>query len=98
MPKFRDCTKLGITEHKGMVLYYSNQCPHTEKYANIIAGIAQNRGVPFSLIKISTIVQAQTAPSPFTTYSLFDNGLFVTNEILSEKKFNKLLDDKESNR
>ncbi|MGO0807128.1 YoaP domain-containing protein, partial [Clostridioides difficile] len=36
--------------------------------------------------------EAQNAPAPFTTYSLFFNGEFVTNEILSEKKIEKFLD------
>ena len=33
--------------------------------------------------------QAQNAPAPFTTYSLFYNGKFLTNEILSEKSFGR---------
>jgi hypothetical protein len=34
--------------------------------------------------------EAKHAPAPFTTYSLFYNGEFVTNEILSAKKFEKI--------
>ena len=34
---------------------------------------------------------AQNAPSPFTTFSLFRDGEFVTHEILSEKKFDKII-------
>ena len=37
--------------------------------------------------------EAQNSPSPFTTYSIFYKGSFVTNEILSEKKFIKFLDE-----
>ena len=43
-------------------------------------------------IHIETAKQAQDAPSPFTTFSLFHNGELVTHEILSEKKFEKILD------
>lgn len=32
---------------------------------------------------------AQNAPSPFTIFSLFYDGRFVSHEILSEKKFDK---------
>lgn len=78
----------------GIVLYYSNQCPHTEKYAALIAQIAQEKKVDFTLIKIKTKEQAQSSPTPFTTYSLFYNGKFVTNEILSEKKFIKFLGER----
>jgi ribosomal protein S18 acetylase RimI-like enzyme len=95
-PKFKECAKHGKIEEKGLVLYYSNQCPHTEKYAPLIAEIAKARGCNFKLIKYETTEQAQNAPAPFTTYSLFYDGEFVTNEILSEKKFIKFLDEKVS--
>ena len=93
-PRFKECCKKGITDRKGMVLYYSNQCPHTEKYAPLIAEIANERGADFSLIKYQTKEQAQNAPTPFTTYSFFYDGEFVTNEIFPEKKFIKFLDEK----
>ena len=38
--------------------------------------------------------QAQAAPAPFTTYALFYNGEFLTHEILSEKRFEKILEEK----
>ncbi len=81
-----------ITIEKGIVLYYSNQCPFTDKYAPMIRDIAQQRGINVMLHKMETAEQAQSAPAPFTTYSLFCNGDFVTNEILSEKKFEHLLE------
>ena len=37
---------------------------------------------------------AQNAPSPFTTFSLFHDGQLVTHEILSEKKFDRILAEK----
>lgn len=92
-PAFKECCRPGTTEHKGIVLYYSNQCPHTEKYATLIAEIAHTRGVTFTKIKYQTKEQAQSADAPFTTYSLFFDGAFVTNEVLSEKKFTKFLDN-----
>ncbi|MCM1988320.1 N-acetyltransferase [Oceanirhabdus seepicola] len=94
-PQFKDCARKGMINEKGVVLYYSNQCPHTEKYANIIKEVANQRSVNFTLKKITTLKEAQNAPSPFTTYSLFINGKFETNEILSEKKFLKILEAKE---
>ncbi|SEN18617.1 YoaP domain-containing protein, partial [Hydrogenoanaerobacterium saccharovorans] len=33
-------------------------------------------------------------PAPYTSYSLFYNGEFVTHEILNDKKFDKVLADK----
>lgn len=90
-PQFKPCCKEGLTTEKGLVLYYTNQCPHTDKYAPLVAEIAKNQGRVLKLIKIETAEAAQAAPSPFTPYSLFSDGKFVTNEILSEAKFEKFL-------
>jgi ribosomal protein S18 acetylase RimI-like enzyme len=91
IPKFKDSAKEGIIEDKGLVLYYSNQCPHTEKYAPLLQEFAGRFGKTVKLIKYETKEQAQNAPSPFTTYSLFVDGTFVTNEILSESRFKKIM-------
>jgi predicted GNAT family acetyltransferase len=92
LPKFKSCAKEGVTDDTGMVLYYSNQCPHTDKYAPMLDQLARQRGSTVKLIKLETAEQAQNAPSPFTTYSFFYQGKFVTNEILSEKKFHQFLE------
>lgn len=89
-PKFKKCTKLGEIPEKNFVLYYTNQCPHTEKYVHLIKKLADDNNLKLTLKKITTIEEAQNAPAPFTTYSLFKDGKFVTNEILSEKKFLKM--------
>ncbi len=93
-PCFKSCAKNARIAEPGFVLYYSNQCPFTEKYVPLLAEVAKKRGVAFKVIKYQTTTQAQNAPAPFTTYSLFYNGEFVTNEILSDKKFEKLLESK----
>ncbi len=92
-PKFLAHVKAPHIEKQGYVLYYSNQCPWNAKYVPIIEKIAKDRNVRFEAIKIETAKQAQMAPAPFTTYSLFYNGEFVTNEILSDKKFEKIISE-----
>ncbi|MFD3156727.1 GNAT family N-acetyltransferase [Haloimpatiens sp. FM7330] len=91
-PKFKECARKGVINEKGIVLFYTNQCPYTEKYANLIKSAANERNINFTLKKIDTLEEAQNAPTPFTTYSLFINGKFETNEILTEKKFLKILE------
>ena len=54
--------------------------------------LAKERGAKISVRKIETTGQAQSAPTPFTTYSFFYDGEFVTNEILGPAKFEKFLD------
>lgn len=92
VPQFKECAKEGRTEEKGIVIYYTNQCPHTDKYAPLLFEMAKQKGLPAALHKIETMQQAQNAPVPFTTYSLFYDGEFVTNEIYSGKKFEAFLE------
>ena len=92
-PKFKEQVLDPKISEQGFVLYYSYQCPFTAKYAPIIESIAQARNVKFKSILLQTCKQAQNAPAPFTTYSLFYNGKFLTNEILSDKKFEKIINE-----
>ena len=56
--------------------------------------MAKVRNAAFQTVHTGTREDAQNAPSPFTTFALFYDGLPVTHEILSEKKFDKILADK----
>ena len=94
IPTFKECAKKQVIKEKGMVVYYTNQCPFTEKYANALLDIATQYGTSITLYKITSTKQAQSAPTPVTTYSFFDNGKLITNEIFSEKKFEKYLQEK----
>jgi len=94
IPKIKDCAKSGQTDEKGMVLYYTNQCPHTDKYAPLVSEIAGQRNAAVKLIKIETKEQAQNAPTAFPTYSFFYDGRFVTNEILGPAAFEKFMKEK----
>lgn len=94
LPRFREAVKAPHIEQKGFVLYYTHQCPFTAKYVPLVENIAKEHSVPFQAIRLETMAQAQQAPSACTSYSLFYQGAFVTNEILSEKKFEKMLIEK----
>ncbi len=90
-PWFLDCCRRAEIPEQGMTLYYSHQCPHTVKYAPMLKKLAEEAGETVKLIRFENAEQAQASPSPFTTYSFFDRGRFVTNEIFSEAKFKKYL-------
>lgn len=91
-PIFQMSAKKGEIEEQGMVLYYTAQCPFNEKYAPQLKQWANKLGTDVTLIKITSTTQAQQAPTPCPTYSFFHHGKFVTNEIFSEKKFNKYIE------
>ena len=91
LPRFRDTVRGHEDLTEGFVLYYTNQCPFTAKYVPILEEMAKSRNAVFQSIQLKTREDAQNAPSPFTTFSLFYDGQLATHEILSEKKFDKIL-------
>ena len=90
-PGFKECAKHPHTDEAGYVLYYTNQCPFTAKYVPIVEAIAREQGVAFRSVQITDKEMAQNAPTPVTNYALFKDGTYITNEILSDKKFLKML-------
>lgn len=76
----------------GIQLWYlsSNQCPFNAKYVPILEETAGKNGISFKAVKIQSREEAQNAPTPITTYALFFDGAYVTNEQMNEKKFLKL--------
>lgn len=92
VPEFKENAKHPQINTQGYVLYYTHACPYTAKYVPLIESIAKENGVQFESILIDSLNKAQSAPIAWTNYALFYNGEFVTNEILSEKKFIAMLE------
>ena len=90
-PSFKNSVRSRENMPAGFALYYTNQCPFTAKYVPVIENMAKTLGIDFQVMHIRSKEEAQNAPCPFTTFSLFYNGEFITHEILSEKKFEKIL-------
>ena len=90
IPRFKECVKNPQIKEEGYVLYYTHQCPFTAKYVPLLEQTAKEHNILFKSIFIDSKEAAQNMPVAATTYALFCNGKFVTNEILSEKKFLKL--------
>ena len=90
IPRFKDCVKNPQIKEDGYVLYYTHQCPFTAKYVPVLEQAAKEHNISFKSILINSKEEAQNMPVASTTYALFLDGKFVTNEILSEKKFLKM--------
>ena len=91
-PQFKECAKHSQVEEKGYVLYYTNQCPFNAKYVPILEEIAKEKKIPFHAIHLEKKEDAQSAPTPITTYALFLDGNYITNEPWNDKKFLKYLE------
>lgn len=90
IPRFKECVKKPQIKEDGYVLYYTHQCPFTAKYVPVLEQAAKEYNIPFKSILINSKEDAQNMPVASTTYALFLDGKFVTNEILSKKKFLKM--------
>ena len=91
-PRFKACARHPHVEEAGFVLYYTHQCPFNAKYVPIVEATARERGVPFRAVLLDSRKAAQNAPTPVTTYALFRDGQYLTNEQMNDKRFIKLLE------
>ena len=91
LPRFKDCAKHPHIEEKGYVLYYTSQCPFNAKYVPIVEQVAKENAVQFRSVHLQSKEEAQNTPTPITTYALFYDGAYVTNEQMNDKHFLKLL-------
>ena len=92
LPKLKECARNPHIDEKGYVLYYTAQCPFNARYVPMIETIAKEKSIPFKAIHLQSKEQAQNAATPITRYALFLDGNFITNELLNDKKFLKLLE------
>ncbi|MBQ8995038.1 MAG: YoaP domain-containing protein [Oscillospiraceae bacterium] len=93
VPQFKECARHPWVEGDDFVVLYTHQCPFNAKYVPIVEEYAKGKGIPFRSVLISTKEEAQNAPTPVTTYAVFRDGRYVTNEVLNEKKLDTLVEN-----
>ena len=95
-PKFKETAIAGESPDKnGLVVYYSNRCPFSEFHVQTsLTETANKRNLPLRIIKLETMEQAQSAPSPATIFSLFYNGKFITTDlsVCMDTRFDKVME------
>ncbi|GHV50461.1 GNAT family acetyltransferase [Bacteroidia bacterium] len=82
-PSFNESVRSGECPNKeGLTVYFSNRCPFAEfhVYASL-QETAGKKNIPLKIIKLETMEQAQSAPTPATIFSLFHEGKFITTDI-----------------
>jgi len=94
-PHFRDSVKTGeCPEKEGLVAYFSNRCPFSEYHVRqSLQETAKKRGEKLTIIKLETMEEAQSAPTPATIFSLFVNGKFITTNlsVCMDQRFDKIV-------
>lgn len=88
-PCFLESVKHEKGNEDGLILYYSNQCVFSEKYTKSMYDKAMEKGWEVKLIKLDNREDICEHGVISTSFSIFYNGCFVTNEIMSVAKFEK---------
>ncbi len=93
-PSFTENAKKGIYNNKkGFTFIYSNQCPFMEEYVGLLSNICKSKKIPSVIIKLKDSKEAREIGSPFGTLGIYFNGEFKTHELMSEKKFEKFINN-----
>jgi GNAT superfamily N-acetyltransferase len=91
-PRFRDSVRTGTIEDRdGIVILYSHQCPFHEDFVEIMLDKAKEMGLPAKKVKIDTLEAAQNVPYPTGLAGIYLNGEFISYEITTAKRFEKIL-------
>ena len=93
-PRFMEWARRPRIDEKGYVLYYTDQCPFNARYVPELMKTARENGISFTPVHLVSRDQARSAPTPVTTYALFCDGEYVTNEQMNAKKFLKLVTER----
>lgn len=93
VPKFKTYREMLFADEKGFTVYYTAGCPYTAKYVPILEQAAKDVGILFRSVQLTSREAAQSAPAVWTNFALFYDGDYLTNEILSKKKFLTLVEE-----
>lgn len=77
---------------KGFSFVFTSQCPFTPHWSKQLESFSEKHGIPFKSVHITDIETARNFPSSYPLFNVFYDGKFITNEILTEKKFDKLVE------
>lgn len=92
LPRFAESAKKGFPEEiKGIDIFYTAQCPFTVPYIELLKPVIISSDIPVRTHQIKSREEAQSHFCPVTTYSVFINGKFHTQEILTPKKLEQLI-------
>ncbi|WP_165020733.1 GNAT family N-acetyltransferase [Dysgonomonas sp. ZJ279] len=92
LPRFKNCAHQGLGEGVyGIDIFYTAQCPFTVPYTKLLEPVITETDYPVRISQIKTKEEAQNHVCPVTTYSVFIDGQFYSNEIFTPDKLRKLL-------
>ena len=90
-PSFVNIAKAGEIDSSDLAIYYSNQCPFINNSIGQIREYCDSAGIKIDFIEVDTLKKAKELPQPFNNWAAFKDGEFVTNHIMNESYFKKMI-------
>jgi ribosomal protein S18 acetylase RimI-like enzyme len=93
LPRFRETARGGTWPDAppGAVIFYTDQCPFAHHYVDEMLEAAATLGVEGRKVKLTSTAEVQNGPSPFGISGVYFDGQFVTHELMTGKRFEKVL-------
>ena len=74
-----------------MTIYYGMQCPFLINSVEQVRSYCETNAIPLRLVAIDSLEKAKALPFVPANYAVFQNGKFVTHQLLNENLFKKKL-------
>jgi GNAT superfamily N-acetyltransferase len=87
LPKFNPIPKSRLEKYaSGITVFKSNQCPYVNGYANLVAEIAKQAGIPWKIVQIENCKEAQNGVNPYGTFCVLLNGKMLAYRGIGRKE------------
>jgi hypothetical protein len=90
-PEFRKEMGKTLKRHSGLSLFYADQCPFSAKFLADIEEFARKEGLKLKTKNLRTSREAQSAPSPYGTFTLVHRGEVVADHPISRSRFRNIV-------
>jgi len=90
-PRFTEKAKQNSITEKGLVIYYTDECPYIKNCLVEIKEVCAEKNIELKLYHVDTVEKAKDMPSFMNNFSVFYNGKFITHELLNRGRLIKFL-------
>lgn len=90
-PEFAPGVKSSGIENRELTIYYDMQCPYIHQKIEAVRQYCKERGIPAELIRVDSLEQAKDLPCVFNNWAVFDQGKFVTVNLLDIGTLERIL-------
>ena len=90
-PRFTDAARLGVTDYKGIRLYYDYQCPYMVERIKSVERCCAEKGIEADFICVDTLEKAKALPCVFNNFALMYDGRLRTVNLPDSGMIERLL-------